>query len=311
MITYVNGDYYPSEDAKLSVHDRGVLFGDGVYEIERTYGGVPFKVDEHIERLRRSMRYVEIDTEGVCEEVRGATADVVAHNADAIRELGDVWIHQIVTRGTGAGDLDLGADGRPSVIVMLRELSFAAFAPLYTTGVELSVSLLTRHFAGALDPRVKATSRLAWTRADRKANRLQSAGDPAAGQREWPLVFNDDGTIAEAVVSNICILSDGHIVRPPRHQALEGISLQTFCDLAGGLGIETEERRIALYDLINADAVFMTGTSYGVLPVVAVDGIPVDQDEDLFSKVIQAWIELVDFDFVAQARELAAVSGAA
>jgi hypothetical protein len=90
------------------------------------------------------------------------------------------------------------------------------------------------------------------------------------------------------------------------------VSLLTLCELAEGLGIETQERRIALYDLLNADATFMTATSCSVLPVTAVDGIPLDQDEDLYSTLIQAWVELVDFDFVAQARQRAgAFDGAA
>jgi branched-chain amino acid aminotransferase len=93
------------------------------------------------------------------------------------------------------------------------------------------------------------------------------------------------------------------LVRPPRYEALEGVSLETLCELARELGLEVEERRLGLYDLLNADAAFMTGTSFSVLPVARVDGISVDRDDELYSKLLRSWIELVGVDFVQQARE--------
>ncbi|MGI9557680.1 MAG: aminotransferase class IV [Solirubrobacterales bacterium] len=302
MITYVNGKYVPEDEAKVPVQDRGMLFGDGVYDIERTFDGAAFKLEEHLDRLRKSMKYIELDGDRLIGTVRDATHEVLARNADAIRGAGDVWIHQVVT--AGAGDLDLGQAGEPTVIVMLRPLEFGSFAPLYERGVDLTVSLLTRHFAGAVDPRVKSISRLAWARAERKATRMSGA-DPRPGHSAWTVIFNDDGTIAEAVVSNLCIATKDRIVRPPRYEALEGAGLETLCELAQGLGLGVEERKLGLYDLVNADATFMTGTSFSVLPVAEVDGIPLDRDDALYSRLLQSWIDLVGFDFVEQAKERA------
>jgi branched-chain amino acid aminotransferase len=304
VITFVNGEYVPADAAKISVEDRGLLFGDGVYEIERTFGGVPFKLDEHLDRLRRSLRYIELDGERLSEVAREATHGVIARNQEEIQEEGDVWIHQLVT--AGGGDLDLGESAEPTVIVMLRKLTFSAFASLYERGIDLTVSLMTKHFNGAVDPRVKSISRLAWARAERKATR-ESEGTRDGAQTAWTVIFGDDGSIAEAVVSNLCIVTNNRMVRPPRYAALEGVSLATLCELAETIGLEVEEQQLGLYDLINADAVFMTGTSFSALPVASVDGIPLDRDDVLYEKLLSSWIDLVGVDFVQQAKERAAM----
>ena len=145
MINYINGAMLADEDAKISVFDHGFMFGDGVYEIERTFGGKPFRLNDHLDRLRRSLKYVELDGDGLVAQVRDATLEVLAANKDEIDRVGDVWVHQIVTGG--AGDLDLGGAAKPSIVVTLRPLQFDTFGPLYDGGgIDLEVSLLTRHF---------------------------------------------------------------------------------------------------------------------------------------------------------------------
>jgi len=129
VIIYIIGAFVPEAEAKISVYDQGFMFGNGVYEIERTFGGQPFRLDDHLGRLRRSLKYVELDGDGLVDRVRDATLEIMARNADEIDQPGDVWVHQIVTGG--CGDLDLGGAVRPSIVVTLRPLQFDTFGPLY------------------------------------------------------------------------------------------------------------------------------------------------------------------------------------
>ena len=182
MITYVNGEFLPEDEAKISVFDRGFMFGDGVFEIERTFDGTPFRLDEHLERMRRSLKFQEIELDGdLLGAVREATNEVLARNEEDVRRVGDVWVHQIVTGGRT--DINLMVNTPPSIIVMLKELHFGVFAPLYDHGLDLHVSLLNRHFAGAVDHRVKATSprRVGARRAQddtrQRAGAARNAGD--------------------------------------------------------------------------------------------------------------------------------------
>lgn len=296
MITYVNGEFLPEDEAKISVFDRGFMFGDGVFEIERTFDGVPFRLDEHLERMRRSLKFIELAGNELVVAVRDATRQVLERNEGDIRRVGDVWVHQIVTGGRT--DVNLMVTSPPSIIVMLKELHFDTFGPLYDSGLDLHVSLLNRHFAGAVDHRVKATSRGAWVRGERKMTRANAQGKPG-----MTVIIGDDGSIAEALVANLCILTKGQIVRPPRSDALEGVSLDMFCELAKDIGLGVEERKLGLYDLINADATFITGTSFCILPALSIDGITLDQDRETYTKLLNAWIEYLGFDFVQQARE--------
>lgn len=294
MIAYLNGEYLPHDEAKVSIDDRALMFGDSVFDVARTFGGAAFKMDDHLERLRRSLRYVELDADELVEEVAVGTEGVLERNRDEIEAEGDVWIDQIVTRGQVADPFD--PNFRPTVIVKLRRLNYTFFGPLYERGVDLHVSLLTNHFAAPMDPRAKAANRLAATRAELKGIRMKQFGGG-----HWTIVFNPDGSVSETYAANICIVTGGKLVRPPREDALEGISLDTVAELAEDLGIPVEERKIWLYDLLNADETVLTATSFSLLPVNSVDGIPLSQQREVYGSLVRKWIELVGIDFVAQA----------
>jgi len=299
MITYVNGEYVPRDKAVVSVDDRALMIGDAVFDIGRTFATVPFKLEEHLQRLVRSLRYVEMDGDGLYPELREATEQVLERNAEAVAESGDVYFEQIVTRGLiGAIGEDSNMNA-PTVIVKLRPVPFAAFAPYYETGIDVHSSLLTTSFAGPMDPRVKAANRLANTRAELKGERMRKAG----GAGHWTMMFNADGTVAETHGANISLVDEGRLIVPPRHQMLNGISLATLCELAEGLGIEIEARTITLYDVLNAEETILTGTSFSALPITRLDGIELRGGRTTYDRLLGAWKELVGMDFVAQARD--------
>ena len=299
MITYVNGEYVPREQAVVSVDDRGLMFGDSVFDIGRTFGGVPFKLDAHLERLRKSMRYVEMDGDGLFDEIREATEEVLRRNAGAIEEVGDVYYEQIVTRGTIS---PIGEDSnrkRPTIIVKLRPVPYAAFAQYYEKGIDLHSSLLTTSFTGPMDPRAKAANRLANTRAELKGERMRKL----TGRGHWTVMFNADGTIAETHGANIALVVDDRLLVPPAHQMLGGVSLQTLCELAEADGITVEERIITIYDVINAEETILTATSFSLLPVNGLDGIALRDPRVVYDQLAAAWKELVGLDFMEQALE--------
>ena len=220
------------------------------------------------DRLARSMRYIEIDADRWATEIREATEEVVARNLEEIGSVGDVWVIQIITRGPleVAGETAFGLEdeneplSKPTIVVIVRPINFREFGLLYEEGVSLGVSLLNRSMTGPLDPRVKSTARLAFSRAERKAARM--TGAHARGAKAWTVLFHDDGTFAEASRANLCAVAGDRIVRPPRHYALEGISLETLCELREAQGLTVEERPLSLYDLVNADEVMITSTSF-------------------------------------------------
>jgi len=231
-----------------------------------------------------------------------ATAGVIERNRDEIAAAGDVWIRQTVTRGCISDPLD--PEFRPTVIVKLRRLNLHVFGPLYRRGADLHVSLLTSHFAGAMDPRAKAANRSAAVRADLKGVRMRRFGGG-----EWTLVYNADGTVSETHSANVCIVAGGRLVRPLRRAALEGVRLETAAELARGPGIEVEEQPLTLYDALNSDETILCGTSFSILLVVSVDGIPLRRLDRVYPQLVRAWIELVGLDFVEQAEERARIAG--
>jgi branched-chain amino acid aminotransferase len=312
MYAYVNGDYVPEDQAKISIFDRGFTYGDSVFDSTRTFKGHPFKVEQHLERLRKSLNYMELNGAQIIVEARDAIAGVVERSKKEIDKHGDVIIFIYVTRGASnqsvlAGTLDEKV--RPTLVVFLRRIDHAAMAPLYESGIDLGVSLTVKHFQGAIDPRVKSTNRLEAARGELKGVRA-AAGGEARGV--WTVVFGNDGSIAEAKGANLCLVEGRKIVRPLRYEALGGISLETLCELAVDLGLEVEERKFWLYDLINADEVLLSASSFQVLPVMSIDGIPLGPKRDIYESLLGAWFELAGLDFVAdsQARAMRQVDTA-
>jgi branched-chain amino acid aminotransferase len=295
VIAYVNGEYLPHNEATVSIDDRVVMFGDAVFDATRTFAGRPFRLDDHLERLRRSLRYVELPDDLLIPEVTAASHGVVERNAELIEAEGDVWLDQVVTRGVVADPTD--ARFRPTVIVKLRLLNFAFFAPFYETGVDLHSSLLAGHFADPMDPRVKGANRLAATRAELKGLRAKRTD---AGH--WTIVFNSDGALSETHASNLCVVSGDALIRPCSQYALEGIGMATVCELAARVGLTVQERRLTLYDFLNADETLMTASSFSLLPVRSIDGIALRDGRAVYDALLDRWIALVGVDFVEQAR---------
>jgi branched-chain amino acid aminotransferase len=301
MLAYVNGDFVQDEDASISVRDRGFMLGDGVFEVWRTYGGrtCDAMIKKNLERLTRSLRYIELEPEPLIDTITQVTTTLIERNAEEIRDSGDVLLWAIVTRGSV--DELAGGELIPTVVSFVNPIPARAVYgdDLYGRGARLVTSLMYRDPWGAVDPRVKSLSRLAYVRAERKMSR--------AGSRSWTLFCDSEGNPTEASGANLFIADRGQIVCPPRERVLGGINMTTFTELAAKLGIPTEERSLTLYDYLNAEEVILTTTSVGAVRVTELDEIELKPRGDVYDRVMPAWFELVGCDFVSQSRERAGV----
>lgn len=261
MKIYLNGDYVEKEDAKVSVFDHGLLYGDGVFEGIRLYDGCVFKLDEHLERLEHSAKAILLDIPLSREELSEAVCETCRKN-----ELQNGYIRLIVTRGPGHLGLTPDGCGPPNVIIIADEIQLYP-EEFYENGLKI-ISVATRRInASALPPAVKSLNYLNNILAKIEAKRV--------GFQE-ALMLNDKGEVAECTGDNVFILSKGVLFTPPLDAgSLRGITRATVLDLADELEVPYREQALTRYDLWTADECFLTGTAAEVIPCVEVDHRPI------------------------------------
>jgi len=258
QMVYLDGELIPAEEARVSVYDHGFLYGDGVFEGIRVYGGRVFKLKEHIARLYASARALMITLSDPEESMIRTVLDLVERNG-----VGDGYVRITVSRGVGLG-LDPRVCLSPTIVIMTDKL--ALYPPeMYENGLEV-VTVSTRvPPAQAIEPRVKSLGKyLCNIQAKIEANRV------GAGEG---LMLNTEGYVAEATGDNIFLIKNGVIVTPPPYMGiLEGITRNTVIELARSKGYEVRETVFTLFDVYTCDECFLTGTAAEVIPVVRVDG---------------------------------------
>ncbi|MDN5347596.1 MAG: branched-chain amino acid aminotransferase [Clostridia bacterium] len=261
LIIYLDGKYVDEEEAKVSVFDHGLLYGDGVFEGIRAYHGRVFKLKEHIDRLYESARAIALDPGLSKEEMTRIVLETCRRN-----NLKDAYIRLVVTRGKG----DLGLDPRkcPKPLVFCIAAAIQLYPQeLYEKGLELVTLGTRRNAPDALDPRIKSLNYLNNILAKIEATR---AGAPEG------LFLNREGYVAEATGDNIFIIKGGRLLTPPPEAGLlEGITRNTVMQLAAEQGIPVQEKMLTRHDVYTADECFLTGTAAEVIPVVRVDARPI------------------------------------
>lgn len=281
-VVYLNGELVPQEDAKVTVYDHGLLYGDGVFEGIRAYSGRVFKLREHIVRLYRSAHAMMISLPITQEEMEQAVLETLRANG-----ITDGYIRITVTRGVGLG-LDPRGVTNPTVIIMTDRLALYP-EEMYRDGLHV-VTVSTRVAPPqVLEPRIKSLGKYVTNiQAKIEANRV------GAGEG---LMLNIEGYVAEGTGDNIFVVKDGSILTPPPYVGiLEGITRNTVMDLARGMGILVEERLFTLFDVYTADECFLTGTAAEVIPVVKVDGrtIGTGQPGEMTKRLIEVFRTLTE-----------------
>ena len=255
---YINGELYEKREARISVYDRGLLYGDGVFEGMRAYNGRVFRCAEHVDRLFDSARAIALTIPLGREELHKAAYDTLKAN-----ELADAYIRVVVTRGAGTLGLDPNECSDPQVIIITDTL--ALYPPeLYESGLEVVTAATVRNSPAALSPRIKSLNYL--------NNILAKIEAIQAGTIE-AVMLNNQGMVTECSGDNIFIFKDGRLVTPPRHAGiLEGITRNVVLKLAERANIEAAEEDLTRFDLYAADECFLTGTAAEIIPVVKMDG---------------------------------------
>ena len=299
-VVYVNGQYVPEAQASISIFDSALMFGDMVFEMTRSFNNKQFKLREHLERLYRSIKMLQIPVGMTIDEMEKLTYEVIERNRPFITDDEDrVMIN--VSRGPLSIYWPIfGGSVSATVVISVFPLSWTmgCAADLYDTGVHAVTPCQRAIPAQLLEPKIKNRSRMHYMAAN-----LQVAlvNDPNA----WALLLDPDGFVTEGTGANFFLVSDGQILTPEPRNILRGITRQHTMDLARKAGIEVKECNIELYDVINADEAFFTSTPFCVLPITKINGSPIGTGKPgpMVEKLHQLWNEDVGLEIIAQARE--------
>ena len=254
---YINGEYFSREDAKVSVFDHGLLYGDGIFEGLRIYGGKVFRLHDHLVRLWESGRAIALEIPISIEQMTDDVNATVAKNG-----LQDGYIRLIVTRGAGALGLDPHRCSDPQVIIIADTISLYPES-YYSDGLDLVTASTIRNHPAALNPRIKSLNYL--------NNILAKMEGLKAGCVE-ALMLNHKGEVAECTGDNVFIVRRGRLITPPVDAGiLEGITRNVVLELAAKEGIESAEEPITRHDIFVADECFLTGSAAEVIPAVKLD----------------------------------------
>ena len=256
---YVNGTITPADRAVVPVFDHGFVYGEGVYEVLRTYNRVPFLYDRHLRRLRQSAERLMLDVPFDDATLLSWIEKTIA----AAGDLTEAYIRVMVTRGVGELSYDLAATPTPTVVIMVKP-----FEPLppqhYTEGMQLALVDTLRNHPRSVNPLIKANNLLNNALAMRAAQRV--GGEEA-------LMCNYRGEITECAMSNFFLVRGGVVLTPPSDAGmLEGVTRAFVFELGQELGIDVRETTLLPNELQSADEMFITSTTRGISPVVNVDG---------------------------------------
>lgn len=258
-LVYLDGQFVPTSEARISVFDHGLLYGDGVFEGIRAYNGRVFRLDQHLRRLYNGAKAIMLEIPLSVDEMREAVLDSCRRN-----DLSDAYVRLVVTRGVG----DLGLDprkchGGPTVFIIADSIELYPQA-YYDCGLELITTVTRRNLPEATNPAVKSLNYL--------NNILAKIEVTRAGLLEG-LMLNHEGYVAEATGDNVFLYTSGRLVTPPLSVGiLEGITRGAVIELAADMGIPVSEERFNRQFVYTSDECFLTGTAAEVIPVVKVDG---------------------------------------
>jgi len=256
---YVDGQFVPRSEAKVSVFDRGYLYGDGVFEGIRGYNGRIFRLDQHLERLYRGAKAIALRIPLTPEEMKDAIIETVRRNG-----LRDCYIRTVVSRGQGDLGLNPMNCHTPATIVIIASNISLYPSEAYEQGLKLVTCSTCRNLPAALNPEIKSLNYL---------NNILARLEVVRADAHEGLMLNHLGQVAEATGDNVFIVRGGLLRTPPAHAGiLEGITRQVVLELAAEMELSVREEAMTLYEVYTADECFLTGTAAEIAPVAELDG---------------------------------------
>ncbi len=299
-LAYLNGNLIPASQARLAIYDAGIVMGATVTEMVRTFRQKLYRLEEHLRRLSRSLKYVRFDIGMSMDQLATIARDLVAHNATLIHPDDELGLVLFVTAGempVYAGSAGATARNTPTVCAHTFPMPFELWSEGLKTGIHLVTPSIRHVPPQCYDPNMKYRSRMHYYLADQEARLV----DPRASA----LLLDLDGNITETSGANFLIVEDGKIVSPTLRNTLPGISRQTVAELATELGIEFRERDFQVFNVINADEAFTASTPYCLMPVTRINGLPIADGKPgpVFARLMRAWSERVGLDVERQIHE--------
>ena len=302
-VVYFNSRFVPEAEARVSIFDSALMYGDMAFEMTRTYNRRPFKLHEHLERLYGSLRLLEIDCGLSLAEMERITLETFERNLPTESADMDWQIMHDVSRGP----LELyrtafSEPPRPTVSINCWPLvtHMGAFAANYASGVHMVIPAQQTLPAHLVDPKAKTRSRLHYQMALLQAGRM--------GTGRWPVLLDPDGFLAEGPGWNIFLVKNGELLTPEPRNILLGVSRAMTLELARQLSIPVRETNLGRHEALLADEIFCTATTYALVHATTFEGQMIGDGSPgpVFRRLLDAWKSSVGVDFVAQAHDYAA-----
>jgi len=294
-IVYFNGKYIPEGQAVVPFRDRSFKYGDGVFDMTRTFGHKIFKIEEHVDRLFNSLNYLDISIDQSRTEMVDISNKVLDLNLPLIDQKEDYWVGQRISRGVdlvGGEQWDL--DGGPTVIVECAPLPLRPRASLYESGIKVWTPSVRRTPFQSMSPRAKTHNYINLILGDNEVKHIDKDA--------WAILLDINGNLTEGMGSNIFTVNNGILYTPKSQAVLGGISRETVMELAKSVNITVIEKDIEVFEAINSDEMFLTSTSLCICPVKSFNGKKIGEEVygPITKKLIEAYKKFVSFDFVDQ-----------
>lgn len=295
-IAFLNGAFLPFHEAKLPIYDRGIVQGATITERMRTFGHKAFFVQEHLDRLGRTLERLEWTLPTPLDQLPGIIEELVRHNCARLPSEGDLAIVVFVTAGDFVGDANGYAvdGGPPTLCIYTAPLSLATYARWYRDGIGLAIPAGRHIPPESLDPNIKCRSRMHWYLADREA--FARGGDMA-------VLLDQDGYVTETSSGNLFVVTENTLRTPLERTTLPGISQRFVMELAERSGFEVRRTNISPdYVARYASEAFLTSSTYCIAPVTSLNAKPIGEGTvgPVVRRLWDAWAEVVGIDFASR-----------
>ena len=301
-VVFFNGEMVPENQAKISIYDSALMFGDMVFEMTRSFNGKQFMLTEHIKRLYDGLKILRIPIKMSEQELEQACYKTIEANQDMFSDDDEHRLMIDVSRGVLGIYNDIeGLHKGTNIIIADFPLRWtvAGMGDLFDQGINAVITSQRAIPSSLLDPKIKNRSRLFYLMANIEASQFE-------GKNNWALLLDPDGFIAEGTGDNFFIIKDGKVISPEGRNILRGVSREYVMKiLCPQLGIEVEEKNIEPYDVYTADEAFMTGTPFCMLPVTSLNSLQIGNGQigSVFNKIIKCWGDNTNVDIIAQIKK--------
>ena len=298
-LVYFNGKMVPETEAKISIYDSALMFGDMVFEMTRSFHKKQFKLREHIDRLYVGLKILRIPLQMTPEEMEKACYETIEANDHLFKDDDEHRLMIDVSRGLlGIYQGIEGLHKGPNVIIADFPLRWtvATMGALFDTGINAVITSQRAIPASLLDPKIKNRSRIFYLMANIEASMV-------AGENSWALMLDPDGFLSEGTGDNFFIIKDGVVITPEGRNILRGISRDyVMQDLCNKLGVPVVEKNIETYDVYTADEAFMTGTPFCMLPVTSLNGLAIGDGKvgEIYELILTEWSKNSGVDIKGQ-----------